>query len=370
MSLITTFCHPITVAFLVIAIGLCVGKIKVCGILLDLAAVLIVAVAAGYLLSLTITITDIEQLNSYMKMFSTLGTSLFVSVIGITAGYSLNTKSEGKLSSAIVGMLMIVSAFAGMWIVSNFDSGISYSNLLGVLCGSLTTTPGLSAVCEKSGVISEEASLGYGSVYLLGAIFTVLTIQIITRKADGITKVKTCDKLKLQNKAIFGGLLQISTVIVLGRLLGELSVPYINFSLGNSGGMLCSGILIGYLIGKHFKSHCILKGHQSIIRNLGLVLFFVGNGIPAGMQIKNNFSVVSILVGIILTVIPIAVGWFVCKVILRKSNTDTASIISGGMTSTPAIGVLSSKEDVPYDKYSFAYAGALISIILLFNAIK
>lgn len=370
MSLITTLCHPITVAFLVIAIGLCIGKIKACGISLDLAAVLIVAVVAGYLFSLTTAIVDTEQLNSYMKMFSMLGTSLFVSVIGIAAGYSLNTKSNGKLSSAVLGMLMVVSAFAGMWIISSIDIGISYSNLLGVLCGALTTTPGLSAICEKSDIVPEEASLGYGSAYLFGVIFTVLTVQIITRKADAVANTKSCVESKSQSKVIFGGLLQISAVIVLGRLIGELTVPYINFSLGNSGGILCSGILIGYLISKYLKGHCILKGQQSIIRNLGLVLFFVGNGIPAGMQIKNNFSVVSVLVGIVLTVLPIAVGWFICKVILRKSNTDIAAIISGGMTSTPAIGVLSSKTDVSYDKYSFSYVGALVAVILLFNIIK
>ncbi len=173
--------HPITIAFLVIAIGLCIGKIKVCGVSLDLAAVLIVAVAVGYLFSLTNGVAVTEQLNSYMKMFFTLGTSLFVSVIGITAGYSLNIKSNGKLFSAVVGMLMIVSAFVGMWIISRIDIGISYSNLSGVLCGALTTTPGLSAVCEKSGIVPEEASLGYGSAYLFGVIFTVLTVQIITR---------------------------------------------------------------------------------------------------------------------------------------------------------------------------------------------
>ena len=367
MSVLLTLCHPITVAFFVITIGLCIGKVKICGISLDLAAVLIVAVTAGYFISLTNGVAVTEQLNSYMKMFSTLGTSLFVSVIGITAGYSLNTKSDGKLSSAVVGMSMIISAFAVMWIISKIDIGVSYSNLLGVLCGALTTTPGLSAVCEKSGVVPEEASLGYGSAYLFGVIFTVLTVQIITRKADAVNKAETCAKPKPQNKAIFGGLLQISTVIVLGRVLGELTVPYINFSLGNSGGMLCSGIFIGGLIGKHLKSYCILKEQQSIVRNLGLILFFVGNGIPAGMQINNNFSALSILIGILLTVIPITVGWFICKVILRKSNKDTAAIISGGMTSTPAIGVLNSKTDVAYDKYSFSYVGALITIILLLN---
>lgn len=229
----------------------------------------------------------------------------------------------------------------------------------------MTTTPGLSAVCEKNGIIPEEASIGYGSSYLFGVIFTVLTVQILTRK-ETVAAITQISKVKDTSKAMFGGLLQISTVIVMGRLLGGITLPVINFSFGNSGGILYAGIAIGYIVGKFLKERCIPKELQSIIRNLGLLLFFIGNGIPAGIQIKRNFSVIAILIGIILTVIPIAVGLFICKVILRKSNVDTATIIAGGMTSTPAIGVLSAENDVSYDKYSLAYAGALIVTIILF----
>lgn len=363
MSLITTLYHPITVAFLVIAIGLCIGKIRICGISLDLAAVLIVAVAIGWLLNAVNCISDVERLDSYMKMFSSLGTALFVSTVGISAGYSLNIKSTGKLFSVAVGAFMIGTAFLTMTIISKINTGISHSNLLGVLCGALTTTPGLSAVCERAGVASAEASLGYGSAYLFGVICTVLTVQILTRKEAAMTKKDLSFKDKVSNKAMFGGLLQISSVIVFGRLLGDITIPFINFSLGKSGGILCSGIVIGYLVGRLLKERSISKEQQGIIRNLGLVLFFVGNGIPAGMQIKNNFSVVTIFVGIVLTLLPIMAGLFICKVLLRKSNMDTATIIAGGMTSTPAIGVLSTKTEVLYDKYSFAYAGALLTII-------
>lgn len=366
MSLIATLCHPITIAFLVISIGIFIGKIKIFNISLDLAAVLIAAVAVGYLLNTVNGILDVEQMDSYMKMFSSIGTTLFVSTVGITAGYSLNAKTTGKLSATVVGVIMIVSSFFVMRFISKVDIGVSYSNLLGVLCGALTTTPGLSAVCEQSNVISAEASLGYGSAYLFGVICTVLTVQILTKKEKVIKKINISNESKVPNKAMPCGLLQISSVIVFGRLLGNIIIPFINFSLGNSGGILCAGIVIGYFVEKFLKEQCILKEEQAIVKNLGLVLFFVGNGIPAGIQIKNSLSVASIFVGVVLTFVPIIVGWFICKVILRKSNIDTAVIISGGMTSTPAIGVLSSKYDISYDKYSFAYVGALTTIVLLF----
>lgn len=365
MSLLSSFRHPVTIAFFVMAIGLCIGKIKVRHISLDSAAVLLAAVAVGYLFSVTDMIADINQMNAYMKMFSALGTSLFVSVVGLTAGYALHGKTKGKLLSTTVGMLMVASSFAAMRIVSQLHIGISDSDLLGVLCGALTSSPGLSAVCEKASVVPEEAALGYGSAYLFGVIITVLTVQIITRKDQPKAENGNSTEVQSKNRALFGGLVQIGAVIVFGRLLGALTVPYIDFSLGNAGGILCAGVVIGYLINRFSNDRCMGKEQKSIVRNLGLVLFFAGNGVSAGFQLKNHFSVIPMIVGIILSVTPIAVGWFLCRIILRKSNTETAAVISGGMTSTPAIGVLAPKEGIPYDQYSFAYAGALMMIVLL-----
>lgn len=372
MNVCSFILSPILLTFFVIAAGLCIGKLKLFHISLDLAAVLLVAVAVGYVIdimySANIATEQMPQIRTYMKMFSSLGTSLFVSVIGLTTGYSINSRNRDKIAATIIGMLMVASACITMWIILQFDCNISKSNLFGILCGALTTTPGLSVVYEKKGMILEEVTLGYGSAYLFGVIFTVLTVQIITRSGHDKPQKRSTASEKAPGKAIFGGLLQTSLTIILGNLIGGFTIPGINFSLGNSGGMLFSGIIIGAIVGSCFCNRYISKEIQTIMRNLGLVLFFVGNGIPAGMQLKDGFTLKAILFGMILTIIPILTGWSICRIILKKSRMDTAAIISGGMTSTPAIGVLASKGQVPYGGYSFSYTGALLMIVLLIRA--
>ena len=44
--------------------------------------------------------------------------------------------------------------------------------------------------------------------------------------------------------------------------------------------------------------------------------------------------------GIIVTTVPVLIGYIICKAICGKTNCGTANIISGRMTSTPAIGML------------------------------
>lgn len=211
--------------------------------------------------------------------------------------------------------------------------------------------------------------MGYGSAYLFGVIFTVLTVQIITRNEDARTLNHDTISDQVPSKAIFKGLFQISLTIVLGSLIGGFTIPGICLSLGSSGGMLLSGVMIGAVVGRWFGNRYILKVIQTSVRDLGLALFFVGNGISAGMQLNDGFTLKAILIGMVLTVIPILTGWAICRIILKKSKTDTAAIISGGMTSTPAIGVLASKGVASYGQYSYSYAGALLTVVLLIRVI-
>lgn len=152
MNVYSLILSPISLTFLVIAAGLCLGKLKLFHISLDLAAVLIVAVFVGYVIDVNSVNIGVEQLlkiSTYLEMFSSFGTALFVSVVGLTTGYSLHLKSKVQMTSGIIGTLMAASALMVMWIVLQLDDSISKSNLLGILCGALTTTPGLSSVCEK-----------------------------------------------------------------------------------------------------------------------------------------------------------------------------------------------------------------------------
>ena len=356
---------PISVAFGVIILGYYLGKIKMFGIALDLSGVLIIAVAVGWILTMNASTKDVISSSGFqitMEAFSSFGTSLFVSVIGITTGYSLDFKKKSDIKAALIGSLMIVCAFSTMKLIGVFDKGISTSELLGALCGALTTTPGLSAVCELESIVLEEAMVGYGCAYIFGVIFTVLFVQTITKKS---TKINENNMYTVQEELLNNGLgsvIQIGFAILLGRLFGNIN--FWGFSIGNSGGVLCVGIVIGVIIKKWLRKEKANQESFNLLRDLGLVLFFVGKGIPAGMRLGYGFEIKMVLYGAIMTMIPIFAGALLYKIMFTDGL--PATIISGGMTSTPAISVLLQKRcNIQLGRYSLAYAGALITIIFL-----
>ena len=297
-----------------------------------------------------------------MKFFSSFGTALFVSSIGLSTGGILDFRNKKDMKAIAIGSLMVCSAFVAMKTISVVDTNVSESKLLGALCGALTTTPGLSAACELENVVINDIVLGYGCAYLFGVIATVLFVQVISNKDMNSSNMGSKVDELYENKAALYGLLQIGCVVVVGRIIGNIEIA--NFSLGNSGGMLCVGIAIGIIIKKVKTFNSLTTKALAPFRNMGLVLFFVGNGIPAGMQLTNGVELKVIFYGVLMTMVPIISGTFLYKFFFKDRL--PATTIAGGMTSTPAIGVLTEKHNnISLSKYALAYFGALITIIIL-----
>lgn len=365
MAVLSNLLSPLSVAFIVIVLGYYIGKIKFAKISLDLSGVLIVAVLTGWMLSAVASCSSMVNVIEYeanMKFFSSFGTALFVSSIGIATGSTLDFQKWKDIKAIFIGSSMVASTFVIMKIVSLIDDNISISKLLGALCGALTTTPGLTAACELKNIIPEEVALGYGCTYLFGVVATVLFVQMATRKTDYGNNANTEKSVDHEEAADLNGLIQIGCTIIMGRLLGSINI--FGFSLGNSGGILCCGIIIGLFLKKISFPKLLTNKNLSLFKNLGLVLFFVGNGIPAGMQICGEFDIKIILYGTLMTLIPIMVGVILQKLFFYEES--LATIIAGGMTSTPAIGVLAQKHrNISLSAYATAYFGALLTAVLM-----
>lgn len=363
--MLSNLLSPLSVAFIVIIFGYLIGKIKFAKISLDLSGVLIVAVLTGWILSaiaLHSSVVNVIEYETNMKFFSSFGTALFVSSIGLSTGGILDFREKKDMKAIAIGSLMVCSAFVVMKIISLLDKNISESKLLGVLCGALTTTPGLSTACELQNIVSNDVILGYGCAYLFGVIATVLFVQAISNKSMDISNKKSEIKEPHENKCALHGLLQIGGVIVLGRAIGNIEI--MNFSLGVSGGMLCVGIVVGVIVKKLFSTKSLTTTMVTPFRNMGLVLFFVGNGIPAGMQLTAGVELNMIFYGVLMTIVPIISGTVLYRLFFKDRL--PATTIAGGMTSTPAIGVLAEKHNnISLSKYALAYLGALITTIFL-----
>lgn len=159
--------------------------------------------------------------------------------------------------------------------------------------------------------------------------------------------------------------------IFVGILLSQIkfTLPHgIHFELGLAGGVLFSAIILSYFgkIGPvvfHLSTQT-----NKVIRELGLILFFAGVGTKAGegfAHIDLSTGVLGIGIGALMTLLPMVL----CAIILRifKSNLlKILGIITGGMTSTPALASLSSvtNSSVPALFYASVYPFALVQLII------
>lgn len=368
MAWLETILSPIAMAFVAVVIGCYVGKLRIFNISLGSAAVLLTAVNVGWLFSSIGFGTSkqyVTNIATQMSLISSLGTALFISTIGITAGYTINSQSRKAWVTAGIGCGMGIAGLLTMWLLSVLDTSFSFSLLLGVFCGALTTTPGLSAACELGNVLTEEVVLGYGSAYIVGVFLTIFFVQFVADREKSISFTTGQNPTDENDKGGQNPLVLIGVAIIFGNIFGAIKIPWFRFSLGSSGGMLCSSLLLGYSLQRQhlFKRPSVQELSQ--YKNFGLALFFVGNGIPAGIKMQSDLSVKAVIYAGIITVSTLLVGYVLAMALKKRLSVTVSSVIAGGMTSTPAIGVLVEKgQGVSLSQYSYAYLGALLTIIV------
>jgi putative transport protein len=115
-----------------------------------------------------------------------------------------------------------------------------------------------------------------------------------------------------------------------------------------------------------------------VLREFGLVLFLAGAGVDGGVQLISQINanesgsmivVYGLIIGVVMTVIPMVVGLFVGRKLLKLPLLNSLGSITGGMTSTPALGTLintAQTEDVA-SAYASTYPIALVLIVLACN---
>ena len=96
------------------------------------------------------------------------------------------------------------------------------------------------------------------------------------------------------------------------------------------------------------------------------MLFLIGAGIPGGVKFVENFKPIYFVYGIIMTLVPMFLGFLFAKFVLKLPLLNNLGSITGGMTSTPALGTLINvaKTDDVASAYAATYPIALIAVVL------
>ena len=364
-------CSPMTMLFFIIASGYGIGRIKVKGLSLGTSGVFIMAITVGMLLSvapeeLQKGIYHVESAR-WTSVLSTLGMSMFMSVIGLRSG--LEASREGvreQIRCVLIGGACVVVNMLVMLAVLFWDASVPWSMLCGLFCGSMTSTPGLTAVSALGGTVQSLASIGYGMSYLIGVMGTVFFVQLVSRVV--VCREQTMEvprDVTVHRASAFDVIMMVSMIIVVGDLMGRVRIPLLDQSIGSSVSILFVGTALGGLVGYMNKGRKLAYPTDTI-RDLGLCFFYVGNGIPAGMNFLSNMNGRFLLYGVVFTALPLAVGYFVTMLVTKKDKGSALCMLCGIMTSTPSFGVLLGNCNVhtSYRIFSLTYTGAMFAMVI------
>lgn len=374
--------------FAITVLGYALGRIKIRGIDLGTAGVFVVALVYGCLfyqdLSRQLLVGDQTYIVGALKIIENIGLILFVTSVGFIAGPNFfhNFKKNYK-SYVLLGFVIILSGSltcAVCTVLGRSASGITQEEfaalMSGILSGSLTSTPAFSAA--KAMVANEHletlVSVGYGIAYLFGVVGVVLFVQIIPKisKTDMEKERTRLSEAAENKKSLPAGLLQLESFgiapfalsAVLGIILGSVKIG--SFSLTTTGGCLLVSIVMGHFghIGK--VSVMPSRSTLNIFRELGLVFFLIGAGVAGGSNFVKYFQPVYFVYGVLITIVPMAVGYIIATKMMKLSVLNALGSITGGMTSTPALGTLIgvSGTDNVANAYAATYPIALISVVV------
>ena len=385
-------------------LGYALGRISIKGVNLGTAGVFIVALLYGCFfyepLSAELAAkaadgTVVNYAEKALKIIENLGLIFFVTSVGFIAGPKFfgnmkkNFKSYVALGLVVIiggGLAAIGCIFLGRWLQPDVPHDEMTAMVVGLLSGSLTSTPAFSAAkATVDPSLEGIVSVGHGIAYLFGVIGVVLFVQLIPKfmKANmdeeraKLVQASDGEEKKYEGKLIEldgFGIAPFALAAVIGIFVGMIKVPLsaqglsgTTFALTTTGGCLLISLVFGHFgrIGKIsiMPSETTLK----VFRELGLMLFLIGAGIPGGAEFVAEFHVWYFVYGVIMTIVPMILGFLFAKFVVKLSLLNNLGSITGGMTSTPALGTLintAGTEDVAA-AYAATYPIALISVVLV-----
>ena len=374
------------------AVGYLLGKVTIKGVNLGTAGVFLVALLFGCLfygsLNNQLVVGDVSYTTNALKVVENLGLMLFVTSVGFIAGPKFfgNLKKNFK-TYILLGLVIIISGAlicGGSIAIAKATMDVPEEELTaimtGLFSGALTSTPAFSAAKEAVGKDYESfVAVGNGIAYIFGVIGVVLFVQLIPKflKADMAVEraklaggdsnaedpVDTKSDKKLINIDSFG-VAPFAISAIIGLLVGSIKIG--SFSLTTTGGYLLMALVLGHF-GKIGKINLMPPAATlKVFREFGLMLFLIGAGIAGGAKFIECFQPVYFLYGALMTILPMVIGFLFAKYVLKLNLLNNLGSLTGGMTSTPALGTLinvAGTEDVAA-AYAATYPIALIAVVL------
>ena len=358
--------------FLIAAVGYLIGSVRIKGIELGTAGILLTALVFGHFGA------------EVPPFVSSLGIALFVTSVGFIAGpgFFRNLKMNAR-SYVLIGMIVVLAGTVACTAII-LMTGMPSALATGLFAGALTSTPGLAAATEAAGTADAQmVAVGYGVAYPFGVIGVVMFVQIMPKLLK-VNMIEEREKFAAANAPVAHtfakkliscdpmGMMAFCAAVVLGVLIGMVSIPLpggASFALGTSGGPLIAGLIFGHFahisrINLQVKKHVL-----EVFREFGLILFLIAAGTNGGrgfVAVLAEHGAMLFVYGAIMTLLPLLAGYFFAAKVLKMDLFNNLGSICGGITSTPALGTLISvtgTSDIA-TAYAATYPIALVLVVL------
>ena len=173
-----TMVQAVIIISLVSALGLYLGRIKIFGISLGITFVFFAGILAGHL--------GIVVNKDMLYFAQSFGLILFVYALGLQVGPGFfSSLKKGGVAMNMMGLGVILLGLI-MTVGLHWVTGVSLSNMVGLLCGAVTNTPALAAAqqallqidpANTKGVT--DMALACAVAYPLGVVGVILAIIIL-----------------------------------------------------------------------------------------------------------------------------------------------------------------------------------------------
>lgn len=168
--------QAVCVLSVIIALGLGLGKIRICGISLGVTCVFFTGILAGHL--------GFAIDGGMLKYAENFGLMLFIYELGLKVGpgFFSSFRTGGiKLNMLSLGLVLLGTGFA---IALSYGLGIPMSDMAGILSGATTNTPSLGAAqqaLQQLGLPADGAALSCAVTYPLGVVGVILAFALVRK---------------------------------------------------------------------------------------------------------------------------------------------------------------------------------------------
>ncbi len=159
----------------------------------------------------------------------------------------------------------------------------------------------------------------------------------------------------------------IAAGVAIGLIL--IKVGNVSIGLGMAGGLLITGILIGFASSLNPTFGRVPQPARYLLMELGLMLFMARVGLSAGggiLEALISAGPTIIACGLAVTLLPALLAYFVGRRIMKLNPALLLGSVTGAMTSTPALNVLNQAARSPVPALGYAGTYTIANVLLTF----